>query len=448
MKRVINVSVVVPVYNAEKYLVEFMDSLIGQTLEHVQIICVDDCSKDNSYQILQKYQEKYSITIFQNEYNCGAANTRNKGLQLAEGEYVICFDADDVLDRDYLRLLYEAARENNADVAMGYIENFTSDIQEYKKSAFRELRRNMIPTYPILAAPKQFGNLFQILTNGACDKLVRRDNIRNYNIQFQDLPCTNDLAYSFKSVLSANKIVFVDNAQYFNRLEINSSITGRWKNRGLFLWAAMDEVWNFMQTHKMQDALERSFFWEVLKRGYNKCYNCGKDIQSEAVSIFQGYYKKWKMDSYYKEYGISVLEEKLLVSLLKNNIEKSYIDILFDVSEKAITNIMRQYADEKKKVALWGLGKIGQRCWDNIQKQEVRVDFLIDNDIRKQGQYLGKTKIYSYEQIKEQIDIIWVTSHSVYESVKEQIQDELPIVNICSVMERNVLEKDKYIFWG
>lgn len=440
MSSIFSVSVVVPVYNAEKYLSEFMDSLIGQSLEHVQLICIDDGSTDMSYRILQQYQTEHQMTVLKNERNCGAANTRNIGLQLAEGEYVICLDCDDVLQKDYLKLLYEACLKYDADVAMGYIENFTYDVNKYQKSAFRSLHKNKIGTYPILEKPAQFSGLFRLLTNGPYDKMVRRKNIMENHIQFPDLPCTQDLPYSYNCILSANRVVFVENAQYFNRLAIESSITGRWKGKGLFFWTAMDSVWDFMQMHEMSEALSRSFFWKVIKESYCKCYDYEKDIRNKAVGIFKEYYVKWRMADHYTEHGISVLEEKLLDSVLQNNIKQDYIDILCEISFEDIKASIQQAHVKKEKIVLWGAGRNGNRFINSIQKYGGLVDGIIDNDTSKQGKYLGCTKIYSYGQIKSELSHIWVTSDSIYENIKEQVPEGIPIVNICSVMEQKALD--------
>ena len=380
------------------------------------------------------------MTVLQNERNCGAADTRNFGLQLAEGEYVICLDCDDVLQKDYLKLLYEACLEHDADVAMGYIENFTQEIGKYQKSAFRSLHKNRIDTYPILERPAQFADLFQLLTNGPCDKMVRRKNIMENHIQFPDLPCTEDLTYSYKCILSANRVVFVENAQYFNRLAIESSITGQWKGKSLFLWVAMDRVWEFMLMHRTEIKLSRSFFWKVIKDSYCKCNNYEENIRNKAITIFKEYYVKWKMEDYYTEQGISVLEKRLIDCLLQSDIENSYIDILCELSSEEIKKHIQQVHESGGKIAIWGAGKNGQRFIKSIQKYGLFVDRIIDNDISKQGKLLGSTKICSYEQIESELSCIWVTSDGLYENIKEQVSERTLIINICSVMEKKALE--------
>ena len=111
------ISIIIPVYNVEKYLRECLDSCVNQTLEDIEIICVDDCSTDNSYKILEEYQQKDSrIRIFQQEENKKQGAARNKGMEFATGEYVWFVDSDDYIDTKACQILYDAIKEFNVDM--------------------------------------------------------------------------------------------------------------------------------------------------------------------------------------------------------------------------------------------------------------------------------------------------------------------------------------------
>ena len=109
------VSVIVAAYNAEKYVTETMESLANQSIDDYEIIVVNDGSKDHTIDILRDYESRYdNITVVDKE-NGGPSSARNRGLDLAKGEYVYFFDADDVLELDALEALYERAKEKRAD---------------------------------------------------------------------------------------------------------------------------------------------------------------------------------------------------------------------------------------------------------------------------------------------------------------------------------------------
>jgi glycosyltransferase involved in cell wall biosynthesis len=114
------VSIIIPVYNAQEYLGRCLDSVCKQTLKDIEIICVNDCSSDNSGQILQKYAENYpNLIVINLEKNQGESNARNKGLFLAKGEYLSFVDNDDEIDLNFCEKLYEKAAEDKADIAKG-----------------------------------------------------------------------------------------------------------------------------------------------------------------------------------------------------------------------------------------------------------------------------------------------------------------------------------------
>ena len=122
------VSVIVSVYNGEKYLPECLESILAQTLQNIEIICVDDASTDATPQILDRYKEH--MTILTNNKNCMTGESRNRGFGAARGEYVLFLDADDVFEADMLEKAYKKAEGCEADICifreslfMGGVEN-------------------------------------------------------------------------------------------------------------------------------------------------------------------------------------------------------------------------------------------------------------------------------------------------------------------------------------
>ena len=113
------ISVVVPVYNVEKYLKECINSIINQTLEDIEIICVNDGSTDSSLEILNDYAKKDSRIIVINKSNSGYGHTMNMGLNAASGEYIGIIESDDFADKNMFEDLYKLAKEYDADIVKG-----------------------------------------------------------------------------------------------------------------------------------------------------------------------------------------------------------------------------------------------------------------------------------------------------------------------------------------
>ena len=119
-KREVKVSVIMPVYNAEEHLAECLDSVLGQSLKEIEVICVDDGSKDSSAQILAEYSEKDARVIAASQDNLGAGPARNHGMSLASGKYIVFMDSDDLYPAEYvLEKLVNAAETNNVRVCGG-----------------------------------------------------------------------------------------------------------------------------------------------------------------------------------------------------------------------------------------------------------------------------------------------------------------------------------------
>ncbi|WP_052331736.1 glycosyltransferase family 2 protein [Methanobrevibacter oralis] len=132
----VKVSVVVPVYNVEKYLEECLDSIVNQTLEDIEIICVNDGSTDNSLDILNRYaKHDKRITIISQE-NKGHAVATNKGIELTSGEYLYLMDSDDIIELNTLKETYEYAKEKDADFVIFQSINFDQSSGKYYKSDF------------------------------------------------------------------------------------------------------------------------------------------------------------------------------------------------------------------------------------------------------------------------------------------------------------------------
>ena len=112
-------SVIVPVYNVEKLLERCLDSILSQTLSDIEVICVDDCSPDNSIGILHRYQQKDSrVKVYRHAENKRQGGARNTALEVATGEYIGFIDSDDYIDPDFYQKLYDAAKGADADLAI------------------------------------------------------------------------------------------------------------------------------------------------------------------------------------------------------------------------------------------------------------------------------------------------------------------------------------------
>ncbi len=223
------VSVVVPVYNVERYLGECLDSLLGQTLKDIEVICVDDGSTDGSAKLLADYAAKDHRVKVLRLSHAGAGAARNQGLDVAGGEYVFFCDADDWLDGNALGVLHRLAKDSAADIVMTGMRYFDDATQN-------EYRVRMVDR-KALGLPRTFDpdalgeRLFTALRAQVGGRLFRLGFVRDLGIRFQEQPRVNDLAFVATALALSERISIDDSARYHYR-----------KNQGGNLSSGIDKM--------------------------------------------------------------------------------------------------------------------------------------------------------------------------------------------------------------
>lgn len=212
MERNYKVSVIVTIYNREKYLRDCVSSLFEQTLDDVEFVFVDDASTDNSISVLKQTIEQYpyrkaQIDIIRLKKNCGRAVARQTGINNVKGEYVIHVDSDDWVDKDMLELLYIKAKENDADI-VGC--NVTHEYSDYQRIFKQKYSTNMNENVRRLLN----GDIFPSL----CTSLTRTNLIKDNHITFpQGLDTGEDLLFNLHLYLNAHKVLGIDAPLYHYR---------------------------------------------------------------------------------------------------------------------------------------------------------------------------------------------------------------------------------------
>lgn len=183
------VSVVVPIYNVEKYLRQCLDSIVNQTLKDIEIICVDDGSTDSSPEIIQEYAAKDSRVKVITKPNSGYGNSMNRGFDLAEGEYVGIVESDDYAELDMFEKLYQRAEKNKLDVVKsGYYFYYSVPKERNEKIEIVSKAREGVTFCPAtdFRAPMEMVEFFNLKPT-IWSAIYRREFIRENNIRFRYL---------------------------------------------------------------------------------------------------------------------------------------------------------------------------------------------------------------------------------------------------------------------
>lgn len=217
----IKVSIIVPVFNAQKYLDQCINSLIDQTLKEIEIIIINDGSSDASLAIIEKWIEKDCRLNLVNQNNRGVSEARNMGIKLARGKYIGFVDADDYVSPDFYETLFDGAMENNADWAISNINVLMDKIQPHPRL---QLQDGLIKIFEnrneelkkVLAFKYDYSNWNKIYLS----KLIRKQNLLFSN----GMSVWEDLLFNLKYLQFSSLAIIIDQPLYFYRVHAASTM--------------------------------------------------------------------------------------------------------------------------------------------------------------------------------------------------------------------------------
>ena len=229
------VTVIVPVYNSEKYISKCLDSILEQTCQDFEILVVNDGSKDDSLKILEQYVEKYPSKInLINQENQGVAQTRNESIKRANGKYVMFIDNDDYLDKDYIETFLNEAERGDYDIVLGGYRRVTEKLEIIKEQKLENVEWSKF----IVMAPWA--------------KIYKKEYLINNNIQFLKLNLGEDVYFNLKAMLMSKKIKIINYIGYnwfYNTASVSNTIQ---KNiTQLDLYKLLDSSYNMLKENRL-----------------------------------------------------------------------------------------------------------------------------------------------------------------------------------------------------
>lgn len=279
-------SVVIPIYNVEKYLRECLDSVLAQTLSDIEIICVDDGSTDSSPVILREYAAKDSRVKVISKPNSGYGHTMNTGFDAASGEYIGIVESDDVIPPDMYETLCREADAHRCDVVKADFRTFV-DENGQRRFTLRPLAWMMDDPeswYGRVIRPVDEPEVFRLIMN-TWSGIYRTEFIRAHNIRHNETPGASfqDNGLFFKSFAYAQRAMFINKAFYMLRRD-NAASSVHNKNKVWALCEEYDHIYNFLCSEKeLYDRLI-GYFW--LKRYHNYIWSYDERIGAEFCEEF------------------------------------------------------------------------------------------------------------------------------------------------------------------
>ena len=254
----IKVSVILPVYNVENYLRQCMDSVMGQTLKDIEIICVDDGSSDDSPAILEEFARKDSRIRILTQQNAGAGAARNLGMKYAKGRYLSFLDSDDFFEPDMLEKAYEKAEKYQAQIVVFRSDQYLTEQKSYNPMLWT-LRMQELPPYAPFSHRQMTDNIFKVFVGWAWDKLFLRSFVEEKQLLFQEQRTSNDLLFVFSAVALAKRIAVLDNVLAHQRRDAKDSLSKtREKSWGCF-YDALTALRERLCREGMYEEVERDY---------------------------------------------------------------------------------------------------------------------------------------------------------------------------------------------
>ncbi|MFR8104063.1 MAG: glycosyltransferase [Clostridia bacterium] len=289
------VSIVIPIYNSEKYLQTCLDSILAQTLKEIEIIAVNDGSKDRSREIIEEYQKRYPSTIHViNKENGGMSDARNKGVEKATGEYISFVDSDDYIEPTMLEKMYQKAKEGNFDMVTCDTKVLYPKETIIVKSGIEEDKKELT----IEEKKKLLHDTYAVVWN----KIYRREGLAE-KMHFKEKIWYEDVLYLYSIIPHLNSVGVVKEPLY-NYIQNQSSITYTYNQKLYDLITVCDEL---LEVYKKegnyetyQDILEyiyvrylfATFIKRLAKAKDKEKFNEGvKKVQSKVKETFPNYSK-------------------------------------------------------------------------------------------------------------------------------------------------------------
>ena len=295
----VKVSIIVPIYKVEKYLKRCLESLVSQTFQEIEIICVNDGSPDQSQKIVDEYVEKYPHLVkgYLKE-NGGLSDARNYGLNLASGDYVAFIDSDDWVEPEMIEKMYRAAREQEADLVTKEKESlYISGIRQESTDFMRNV---------LLSGPS------------AWNKLYKKDLFLKTDIRYPKGLWYEDLATTLRLIMNTNKIAHVKEA-FVHYIQREGSIMATLNEKVLDIYKVLELIEDYYKSNgyydQYKDEIEFLYVEHVILTSllnWRKFEN-GDLYLKKAISYMNKKFPKWVENPYIQKQS---KKEKVVFKLL------------------------------------------------------------------------------------------------------------------------------------
>lgn len=279
------VSIVVPVYNAERYLADLLECISDQTYSALEVILVDDGSTDSSFRICENWARSDDRFRALRQPNLGAGVARNTGTSLARGEYVICMDADDLIAPDMIeKMVQPCLTAPDIQVVLSGLDEYIDATHEYRNASWA-VNGQTIPAH-IPFSPRDIPFLFEQVVGYPWNKLVCKSLVSEWDLGWQEIPMHEDMAYAQTALALARKIYYVDEPLYHHRIRNDGgalSSNANQDSRFDCLFMALEEIANNLKRAGCWRVYEASFVNYAIQQCRWKYYRVSDEARPAVL---------------------------------------------------------------------------------------------------------------------------------------------------------------------
>ncbi len=396
------ISVIIPVYNVQKYIVECIESVLNQEFQDFEIICIEDCSTDDSFSILSEYQKKDErIFVFQNEMNLGLSMSRNRGIGKASGEYIYFLDSDDMITKAALKNLYSIAKENDTDIIFfdgqllfesnEFKEKFESEKMEHEKDykgvyigvdLFAEFQKkdDWNPS-----VPRQF---------------IKNNFLKENKVTFYEGILHEDVLFSFLMLMYAKRAMCINEKFFIRRYRVDSIMTSQLSVRNL--------EGHFISYYEIL------FYWMQNEFSPEVSLMIGK-FCTNLLRLVKNQYAQLIMSN--KNISLTT-NNNAIQNLFENLNEGTYI--CHTIDEKILKLIKNS-----KSVYIYGAGAVARDVLLIFDKNNIGIKGFIVTNNHENINFIQGHKVFEINELKDMgrdCTIIIGTSPKYYVSIEAELK--------------------------
>lgn len=400
------ISIVIPVYNVEKYLEECLLSVSGQSWTNLEMICVEDDSSDHSLDILTEFAKKDPrVRILRNNENRGLSYSRNRGIQSAEGKYLMFLDSDDKLKPGALQRLYETAETGNLDIVFFGAEAFYEDGVKRKKGkiAYQE-------TYPGILTGERF---FCMVMNKdewiapAPFQFQRKSFLDENRLNFYEGIVHEDELFTFQAMLKARRVMCLNDILYQYRFRSGSIMSSQMTEKNVTsLLIVYREMLRFCEEQDWDSGVKR-----CIDRRLCQIVALIRDRRRRTKNV--GLDERYIYDSY------DSVPDCHQMSLVLNgeNIGRSITEM---PKEKA------EYLKKFQRIYIYGAGKIGKEVLQVIDSYNLPISGYVVSDKANNQTFVMGFSVYQIDDLvhdKEELAILIAVARNTVQEVEKTLKE-------------------------